>query len=352
MSRPPCPARRRGFTLIELLVVIFIIALLISLLLPAVQSAREAARRAQCTNNLKQLALSIHNYESAQGSFPTDGIMQPGIPRDGYPYSFFGTTWRIRLLPYMEQATMANAYNFSVSSCEPHNITVAATQLSTMICPSGPDSFMEQAFDSDWTYPFTIPQGMSQKLSTYVTNRGLWFMFDNFDPVTPDPCYPAYNHSMAGVIFDCSRVRVANITDGMSNTLLLGERALTFVQPSFQFIGMWNYGYSGMSNFDTSCPPNGVFKYKNLIDLGAWWLPYATATSLHPGGANFAMCDGSVRFIKDTIDSWSLDQSTGDPVGVTYGATCGEYQLGTAKPRVYQALSTRSGREVVSASDY
>jgi prepilin-type N-terminal cleavage/methylation domain-containing protein/prepilin-type processing-associated H-X9-DG protein len=354
MNFPSSPSRRRGFTLIELLVVIAIIAVLIGLLLPAVQAAREAARRMQCTNNLKQLALATHNYESANLSFPTDCIMQPGIPRDPYVTNFYGPTWRVRLLPYIEQAAMANVYNYSVSSCEPHNITVAATQLSAMICPSDTDASKAQPFDSDWLYPFTIPQGMTQKLSSYVANRGLWFMYDYFDASTPDPCYPAYNKSMMGVIFDNSGIRMADISDGTSNTLLVGERAITMIAPDFQaIIGMWNFGSAQMSEFDTSYPPNGVRKYKSLINQGAWWIPYGNATSLHPGGANFALCDGSVRFIKETVASWPIDTTTtGDPVGLDTTSTCQEYRLGTAKPLVYQALSTRAGGEVINASDY
>src|SRR5262249_33927601 len=156
---------------------------------------------------------------------------------------------------------------------DPHNITVASTQVSSLFCPSDPDASVGQAFDSDWTYPFAIPPGMTQKLTSYVANRGMWWMFDNFDPFNADPCYSAYQNSMTGVIYDCSKVRMAAITDGTSNTLLLGERAITFIAPSWQFIGMWNFGYTGMSNFDTSFPPNGVRKYKNLIDLGVWWIP-------------------------------------------------------------------------------
>ena len=144
----------RGFTLIELLVVIAIIAVLISLLLPAVQSAREAARRAQCINNLKQLALAAHNYESAQGTFPMgNGYM--------YPAEAGGTCstawWHMHsafnlMLPFIEGAAQYSSYNFSIPESRgrgptwPQNATAAAAQISTYICPSELD-YTKRAWD-------------------------------------------------------------------------------------------------------------------------------------------------------------------------------------------------------------
>ncbi len=129
-------ARRGGFTLIELLVVIAIIAVLIGLLLPAVQSAREAARRAQCTNNLKQLALAAANYESSNGAFPGgsySGTLFNPPHWSTYPENF---SCFVRMLPYFEQAGMYNATNFNLTSADHGNITIAGVRVNSLVCPS------------------------------------------------------------------------------------------------------------------------------------------------------------------------------------------------------------------------
>src|SRR5262249_33102914 len=131
------PRRLRAFTLIELLVVIAIIAVLISLLLPAVQSAREAARRAQCTNNLKQMALAASNYESASGCYPGgsySGINPNNPPHWGtYPENF---SCFVRMLPYFEQAPMYSAVNFNLCSSDIANLTICGVRVNSLICPS------------------------------------------------------------------------------------------------------------------------------------------------------------------------------------------------------------------------
>src|SRR5947209_5421105 len=122
--------KRRGFTLIELLVVIAIIAVLIALLLPAVQAAREAARRSQCVNNLKQLALTTMNYESSNGSLPPTSVNVSAVP----PPQSFGM--KARILPFIEQAAMANALNFSFAPSSHQNETILVAQVNVLNCPS------------------------------------------------------------------------------------------------------------------------------------------------------------------------------------------------------------------------
>ena len=200
---------RRGFTLIELLVVIAIIAVLISLLLPAVQSAREAARRAQCVNNLKQLALALHNYKSAAGAFP------PGIDTTvTYPFGLNGytnplatwTAWSAQalLLPYVEQAPLYNAANFNWNCCfsstqgDATNTTVRNTRIASFLCPS--DGIAGQ-----------------QNINSYYGSIGTSTIQYPADGNTTG-VFRVYNSAV-----NCSSVTLAAITDGTSNTIAFGE---------------------------------------------------------------------------------------------------------------------------------
>jgi prepilin-type processing-associated H-X9-DG protein len=150
-------------------------------------------------------------------------------------------------------------------------------------------------------------------------------------------------------------VGLSEIVDGTSNTLLFGERLHGILSVEDQsYYHWWQSGFWMDAFFDTTFPINAHRRFKTEIDVeGWWWVPFESASSFHPGGSNFAMCDGSVRFLKDTIATWQTDYNNlGDPVGIAYGDTCGEYQLGRAKPQVYQALSTRRGGETISSDSY
>jgi prepilin-type N-terminal cleavage/methylation domain-containing protein/prepilin-type processing-associated H-X9-DG protein len=341
--------RRRptGFTLIELLVVIAIIAVLIALLLPAVQAAREAARRMQCTNNLKQIGLAAANYESAVTVFP------PGfVPSQLWPGTYYsGPSALLHMLPYMEQSSLYNMWNSQVSTYMPQNLTVAGINISSLACPSDPAA--GQTLPLVLNYDTTNAR---QAFTNYTPCRGMW-MVACFDSPT-DPCIPTATANAAGVIFPHSAVRISGITDGTSNTFLFGEQARGLIAPASQGNYLpWQSGYWYFEHYDTSLPPNAWKLFMSEINnLGWWWIMNYDASSFHPGGVNTAFCDGSVRFIKDSIASWAIDTSTtgdGYPVGVTpFIAPCDTWSLGTAKPSVYQALSTRNGGEVVSSDSY
>src|SRR5215468_577416 len=167
--------KRRGFTLIELLVVIAIIAVLIALLLPAVQAARESARRAQCVNNLKQLALASLNYESANNCLQASALW--GNPADGRfcrPKYGFGPF--IPILPYMEQSNIFNLFNFSTSHYRAPNYSFAGIMISTLQCPSDPlvadgDPINLDYYTADGNPPPTIPR---QAIASYCGNAGMW----------------------------------------------------------------------------------------------------------------------------------------------------------------------------------
>ena len=339
--------RSSGFTLIELLVVIAIIAVLIALLLPAVQAAREAARRAQCTNNLKQLGLAAATYESSAGVFPPAFV--PGQLWPGVYYS--GPSVFLHLLPQMEQTAMYNAWNTSLSVHMAANYTLAGLYVSSLTCPSDPAGYELSALKAN----YYTGANAKQAHSSYAACEGLWFVKPYDSPT--DPCIATSGASAYGVIYPHSAVGIAAITDGTSNTMIFGERARgAMSSPSRDDYFLWQSGYWYQSQFNAIIPPNSWRKLRNQVQNGWWWVMTYGASSFHPGGVNAAFSDGSVRFLKDTIASWPIDTSpTGyaTPIGMNaFGGTCGENQLGTARPSVYQALATRNLGEVTSSDSY
>jgi prepilin-type N-terminal cleavage/methylation domain-containing protein/prepilin-type processing-associated H-X9-DG protein len=332
-----------GFTLIELLVVIFIISLLIALLLPAVQQAREAARRAQCINNLKQLALALVNYAEAIGSFPIGYPFQ----REPVSGSMTASTHSIfvAVLPFMEQRALFDGINFNFTIYNVPNYTVHSVGLSTLWCPS--DSAVSQVV--------TLPDGampepgvVRMHYTSYAGNTGTWQYWFQQDP------HP--QQRMNGLFYQEGVVRIAEIIDGTSNTLLLGERAHTLLDDdSRTWWHWWTSGNYGDTLFCTLWPMNPFRKTSSIYGTSgdARTAAYISGcSSLHPGGCNFAFADGSVRFLKEGIQTWPYDSTTGLPVGVTFDPN-GPYKLEPyVRPGVFQALSTRNGNEVIgSGSD-
>jgi prepilin-type N-terminal cleavage/methylation domain-containing protein/prepilin-type processing-associated H-X9-DG protein len=331
--------RPRGFTLIELLVVIAIIAVLIALLLPAVQAAREAARRAQCVNNLKQIGIALHNYES------TNNVLPAG--RYGFPYLWSSLA---SLLSYIEAANMYNAINFAFASevnqlPYPANTTVEAAVIQVFLCPS---DGQQRVDPTNWGATNIVSNS-----GTGTLNNG------NFNIVSgaPLPDGPFYN---------TSAVRFAQITDGLSSTAAFSETTLgnnvntspgngppanakrqfalfntsgfitgslspsLFLPPNMylsvcftpdQWSGdrgrEWSRGSFIMSSYNHFYTPNS--KYPDCTDAGR----NAAVTgprSFHPGGVNLLVLDGHVQFIKDSVSLTT-----------------------------FRAISTISGGEVVSA---
>jgi prepilin-type N-terminal cleavage/methylation domain-containing protein/prepilin-type processing-associated H-X9-DG protein len=361
MIRPESMAsRRRGFTLIELLVVIAIIAVLIALLLPAVQAAREAARRAQCVNNLKQLALAAANYESANGTFPTGNYWVLDSIYGGYIYS---QSVFVNMANYMEQPAVFNAFNFSIDDQSPQNVTVAGIGVSTVWCPSDASVNGGYIMDATLSSYYGVATGkFKQQVVSYAGCEGTWAQGTAPDTAPAPANFNANQATANGVVYPRSATRIAAITDGTSNTIIFSERAHgLFGGEDGPFFMWWNSGWWGDSFMDTWYPINAYKKFSGQLDLndpnpnnvynGWWWVPLESASSFHPGGANFAMCDGSVRFLKETINCWQIDPNTSNVVGMTYGQY-GEPYYGTARPGVLQALSTRSGGEVISSDSY
>jgi prepilin-type processing-associated H-X9-DG protein len=347
-----------------LLVVIAIIAVLIALLLPAVQAAREAARRGQCVNNLKQLALASLNYES------TNNCLQPsalwGNPADARfcrPKYGFGPF--IPILPYLEQANIYNLFNFSNSYYRSPNYSFAGIMLSVLQCPSDPlvsngDPINLQFYTADGNPAPTNPR---QGITSYAGNAGMWLVqlgpCHNNGDGQPEADFSLEQGTATGTIYAYSCTKISSITDGTSNTMLYSERPYGLLDSDPAFANnaasndyWWNSGYWGHTTFDTSYAPNALRTNKALFDAGWWWLSIEAAGSFHPGGVNVSMSDGSVRFIKDTISCWPNDVPNYGP-DIQWAAD-GNYVIntGTAIPRVWQALSSRRGSEVLSADAY
>jgi len=355
----------RGFTLIELLVVIAIIAVLISLLLPAVQSAREAARRAQCVNNLKQIGLAAHNYESSNGTFPVgwSGFAPPNTYPGLTPCQSnnpIGHTAFVYILPYMEGGPAYNSWNIVRVYNSYSNFTGSSTKLSSYICPSDTDAAPDPTGD--------FPCAQASYVASEGTQEQVIWNWANTTP--PDPTGQFSNSCNQGpgdgMYAPTYATRISAVTDGLSNTFSFGEMTRFINEPSgsnfqFDYAAGWWAGppWTGTPYWGTNdirftgiapsiarpnSPPDltnsmlgicvfnsGAFYPPDLARLSLVPGPVTACTnwgqiafrSLHPGGVNFAFADGSVRFIKNSVNLLT-----------------------------YRALSTRATGEIVSSDAY
>ena len=236
--------RRSGFTLIELLVVIAVIAILMSLLLPAVQQAREAARRTQCKNNLKQMGLALHNYEGTHGAFPPSCIVNPYADGSAYGISYgdqyrvgpSGFGWGVSLLPFLDQSPLYNGFNLNEPCWAPVNARGAGTPMQVFLCPSatgGSGGYnVQSATDKRHGVDMTRTDGSKIFFahSHYVTNAGInqpWGRATaycyNYD--IPEPVPGAPDCIINGPFYPNSHTRIADVTDGLSSTIFVGERS-------------------------------------------------------------------------------------------------------------------------------
>jgi prepilin-type N-terminal cleavage/methylation domain-containing protein/prepilin-type processing-associated H-X9-DG protein len=370
---------RPGFTLIELLVVIAIIAVLIALLLPAVQSAREAARRSQCTNNLKQLGLAVHNYHSSYNAFPPEDMWMGATGGTGPGNSSWGwnASWPVMLLPNIEQATIYNAYNLTWSPDSAQNQTTASfNALAVLLCPSDNQKARPN-------YPWAP--------MNYCGNHGGPGVIRNFAG-TIVPFFSCSTSNMIpingwpvgtcwwGADSNLGFFGLEGITDGSSNTALFSERLLgaaaadnlqptvasatarrgiyllaslpvTYNSGNVQaaLLGIqlcqgqagttqsntgWLQGFSWTLGFPWHIVVNRYTHYNtpnkltclNPNDPGGLWggtSGLVTVSSNHPGGVNVCFADGSVRFVKDSVS-----------------------------PQSWWAIGTRNGGEVLSSDSY
>ena len=313
--------RRVGFTLIELLVVISIIGVLVSLLLPAVQAAREAARRAQCTNNLKQIGIGLHTYHDQHNTFPP-GYVSAFTPANDNPFTAqndtgSGWAWGTMILPQLEQSPLFNAINFNLSIHYHENDTASVTKVSNYLCPS------------DNTLALVPLRNQANTATVDTAAGGNYVGMYGVGEVGAAP------GRGTGIFFRNSRVGIADITDGTTNTFMVGERShnLSYVTWTARSIGGWLFNTSSFEGGTDTFHADAEQCWVQV--LGPVGLSDGNRTpnnprahvedywSRHPGAVNFLMGDGSVRPIKDSIN-----------------------------PMPYRALATRSGGEVLSSSDY
>ncbi len=320
--------RRRGFTLIELLVVIAIIGVLIALLLPAVQAAREAARRAQCTNNLKQLGIALHNYHDQQGSFPVGGLATGGCCNNPNL-----TTWALSILPQMENGPLFNAYNFDLANEQQENFTVIQAQLATHICPSDPYSKGLERPASGRGSGIMYAKSSYRAISGSTHGRHGDAFFDNSnvggrirrpasDPRGVDAAWRGVLH-VVGHTTDLQPETMASILDGTSNTGMVSEYATKTIRRRGTF---WAYTYTSYNQSSTMPYPNTMLPDYVLCEQArtsghmhneAVHACKRGFGSFHPGGLNVLMADGAVRFVKQTVNPmtwWALGTIEGGEI--------------------------------------
>jgi len=304
---------RKAFTLVELLVVITIIGILIALLLPAVQAAREAARRGQCLNHLKQIALALHGYHASLNTLPYGADFQ--YRRGG--------TWAAFILPYLEQKNVYDLFDFRKPIWDAANVAAVQTMIPTYICPSDarPDGALMGGRIQSGTINPAKSMGLWYPGSMGPTRDGTSPAVSCvFCPVPPPSycCaatadYGCCSSAVPGVgLFDRAvhPITFAEVRDGLANTLMLGET----IPSHCTFNGAYNHNFPIAG---TTIPLNTMQETDEGKD-SKWWLGCGFK-SRHPGGANFAIGDGSVRFFSEAIDY-----------------------------RLYNELGTRSGMEAVS----
>jgi prepilin-type N-terminal cleavage/methylation domain-containing protein/prepilin-type processing-associated H-X9-DG protein len=286
---------RKAFTLVELLVVIAIIGVLVALLLPAVQAAREAARRATCKNHLKQQALAVHLYHDAEGSLP---LLYNGEknPFAGFLLGLTSHSWRTMILPHVEHQQLYDQIDFREYAVHPVNQIAISTPLALFTCPSTPrETFVATGL---WVGRGRLDEESTAAVTDYNSTEGV---------IEGNECVPGG----WGEVVDSQarRIRLAEVTDGLSSTLLIVERGALpdlYSAAGTQFtphappryrtwgnVGLWAVSAETLMNHIKPEDTHPLINYDNFKGV----------YSFHPGGAHVALADGSVQFVSESMEN-------------------------------------------------
>ena len=333
-SRRQKSSTSRGFTLVELLVVIAIIGILIALLLPAVQAAREAARRSQCTNNLKQIALALHGYHDVNKCFPPGAIPPPNNVRE-----LRQAGWLVRILPYLEQGAAYGKITFNgvdwtlQHGQQPNWQVIDQLRVATLNCPS---SRMPKERSKTTNGTPGAPASINIQLVNYVGIGGTYLRGSDLT-TSPTPNVAGYGGGLTtfnGVIVYADRsyppAGMEHLADGTSNTFCVGEQSSFYIDSSDNKNdwracnhdgGAWSCGAGGVSDWWLNIT---IVRYPinwngTATEANAGYRRHTIIRSDHPGGAQLALTDGSVRFLSETVDFTTFirlcDREDRQPVG-------------------------------------
>ncbi len=340
-NRQKSVVHRPGFTLIELLVAVSIIGILVALLLPAIQSSREAARLAQCQNNLKQIGLGVAQYLNSSLYFPQARLksadprylLYPDAPCSGP----IDRSFLVAILPFVEQKSLFDEFNHHVSMIGPEQFTARTRVVASYLCPSDTGAGIIQ----------------QSQLKRYLPGSSL--LVNESSPgsmASYGACHSAYGSVATGGIASCKppeidvinangcitdlpNISVASVIDGLSQTMIVSEKSAAVTtqlqamnDPAIEApLGQWYMGSIGDTMYDATYGPNAYRAYP-VTNEKAWVF---AASSSHPSGVNTLMGDGSVRFIKNTVEAIN------NVPGVR---------------GVWQKLATRNGGEAINQSDF